>query len=113
MIAETNLPYIKKGDTYILPFEFFNDACGHDPLDVSSYTFKLMAKNSAGTTQFTWANADFVVGATTNKRTVTISFGTSATYNVGDFAYDLQVTTPSGTFTWMSGYISVLDQITS
>jgi hypothetical protein len=113
MIAEANLPYIKKGDTYILPFEFFEDACGDLPLDVSGYTFKLMAKNSSGVTQFTWANADFVIGATTNQRTITLTSVTTATYNVGDFAYDLQVTEPSGTFTWMSGYISVIDQITS
>lgn len=112
MIAENNLRTIKKGDTYVFPLEFWEDECEEVAIDVSTYVFKLMAKNSSGVTQFTWNNADFVSIAT-NKRTVTISSVTTATYNVGDFNYELQVTIGSVVETWMQGYIQVVDQITS
>jgi hypothetical protein len=92
--------------------KFYSDECETTAINVSTWTFKLMAKNSAGVTQFTWNNADFVVGAT-NERSVTLTSVTTATYSVGEFAYDLQVTNPSGTFTYMNGYVQVLDQITS
>jgi hypothetical protein len=112
MIGETNLMPIKKGDTYIIPFEFYSDECESTPINVSTYIFKLMAKNSSGVTQFTWSNADFVSIAT-NKRTVTLTNVTTATYNIGEFKYELQVDTGSGVYTWMIGYIEVQDQITS
>lgn len=112
-IPEHNIRSIRRGDTWTFPLEFYTDECQETPLDVSTYQFKLMAKNSSGTTQWTWNNADFVQGATTNTRTVTLSNVTTATYPIGEFVYDLQVTTPSGTYTWMAGYISVEDQITS
>jgi hypothetical protein len=112
MIGETNLMPIKKGDTYIIPFEFYSDECESTPINVSTYIFKLMAKNSAGVTQFTWNNADFVSVAT-NKRTVTLSYTTTAGYTAGEFKYELQVDTGSGIYTWMIGYIEVQDQITS
>jgi hypothetical protein len=111
-MSEHNMKSIRKGDTWILDLKFWGGACQTDPINVSTYTFKLMAKNGAGTTQFTWNNADFVVGDT-NERTVTLSAVTTATYNVGCFNYDLQVTTPTGTWTWMTGFITVEDQITS
>jgi hypothetical protein len=112
MIPEFNLPAIRQGDTYVLPLSFWEDECETTGINVASDTFKLMAKNSAGTTQFTWTNADFVVGAT-NQRTVTLSSVTTAAYPQGEFIYDLQVTTVSGTYTWMQGYIQVQSQITS
>jgi hypothetical protein len=112
MIGETNLKPIKKGDTYIIPFEFYEDECETTPINVSTYIFKLMAKNSAGVTQFTWSNANFVSVAT-NKRTVTLSDSTTLSYSVGEFKYELQVDTGAGLYTWMIGYIEVQDQITS
>lgn len=111
-MSEHNMKSIRKGDTWILDLKFWDGPCQTDPIDVTGYTFKLMAKNGAGVTQFTWNNADFVIGDT-NERTVTLSAVTTATYNVGCFSYDLQVTTPTGTWTWMSGFITVEDQITS
>ena len=71
-----------------------------------------MAKNSAGATIFTWNNADFVEGET-NERTVTLSSTTTAGYTAGEFNYELQVTTGTGTYTWMQGFVQVLDQITT
>jgi len=112
MIGEHNLRQIKKGDTYILPLSFWEDECQEVAIDVSTYTFKLMAKNSAGTTIFTWNNADFVEGDT-NERTVTLTAVTTATYTVGEFNYELQVTTDTGVYTWMQGFVKVVDQITS
>lgn len=112
MIPEFNLMPIKKGDSYTFPLSFFEDECETTPINVSTYTFKLMAKNSAGTTIFTWNNADFVQGAT-NERTVTLSTITTSGYTAGEFNYELQVTTDVGTYTWMQGYVQVLDQVTS
>lgn len=112
MIGETNLKPIKKGDTYIIPFEFYEDECEETPFNVSTYIFKLMAKNADGVTQFTWNNADFVSVAI-NKRTVSLSYTTTAAYTAGEFIYELQVDIGSGIYTWMQGYIEVQDQITS
>jgi hypothetical protein len=112
MIPEFNLPAIRQGDTYVLPLSFWADECESTPINVSTDTFKLMAKNSAGATQFTWSNADFVVG-NTNQRTVTLTSNTTAAYSLGEFSYDLQVTTPSGTYTYMQGFVQVNSQITS
>jgi len=112
-IPEHNIKAIRKGDTWSWTLEFYEDECEETPINVSTYQFKLMAKNSSGTTQFTWNNADFVQGASTNIRTVTLSAVTTATYPVGEFVYDLQVTTASGVYTWMAGYVSVENQVTS
>ena len=110
-MSEHNLKAIRRGDTWNMNLKFYSDECETTPINVSAWTFKLMAKNSAGVTQFTWDNAIFVVGDT-NERSVSLSSVTTATYVVGEFAYDLQVTNPSGTFTYMNGYVKVIDQIT-
>lgn len=112
MIPEFNLPPIRQGDTYVLPLSFWQDDCETTAIDVTTYVFKLMAKNSAGVTQFTWDNAAFVVGEP-NQRTVTLSAATTAGYTAGEFSYDLQVTTASGTYTYMAGFVQVNSQITS
>lgn len=111
-MSEHNLKPIKKGDTWSMNLKFYEDECEQNPINVSTWTFKLMAKNSAGVTQFTWNNAIFVEGDT-NERQVVLSSTTTATYNVGEFAYELQVTNTDGTFTYMNGYVNVEDQITS
>ena len=112
MIPEFNLPPIRKGDTYVLPLSFWQDDCETTAIDVTTYVFKLMAKNSAGVTQFTWDNASFVVGEP-NQRTVTLSAATTEGYTAGEFSYDLQVTTASGTYTYMAGFVQVNSQTTS
>lgn len=112
-MSKVNLKPIRRGDTWSIDFKFWSDSCKTTPIDVSTYVFKLMAKNAAGVTQWTWDNALFVQGATTNERIVTLSAVTTATYNVGEFAYDLQVTNAGGTQTYLNGYIIVEDQITS
>ena len=112
MVSEHNIRPIRRGDTFIFPVEFYEDECEETPIDVSTYVFKLQAKNSAGAVQFTWSNTDFVSIAT-NKRTVTLSAVTTATYVVGEYIYDLQVTIGTAVYTWMQGYINVEQQITS
>ena len=112
MISEHNIRPIRRGDTFVFPLEFYEDECEEIPIDVSTYVFKLQAKNGAGVTQFTWNNADFVQIAT-NKRTVTLSAVTTATYVAGEYIYDLQVTIGSAVYTWMQGYINIEEQITS
>lgn len=112
MIPEFNLPQIRQGDTYSFTLSFWENECETTPINVASDTFKLTAKNSAGVTQFTWSNADFVV-VDNNTRSVTLSSVTTATYTAGEFVYDLQVTTAGGTYTWMQGYVQVQSQITT
>jgi len=112
MVPEFNLMPIRQGDTYVLPLSFWEDECETSPIDVTTDVFKLMAKNSAGVTQFTWDNAAFIVGQP-NERTVTLTAATTAGYTAGEYKYDLQVTTSTGTYTWMQGYIQVQSQITS
>jgi YD repeat-containing protein len=96
-----------------MDLSFYEEPCETTPINVSTWTFKLMAKNAAGVTQWTWNNADFVAGATTNQRIVTLTAVTTATYVVGEYAYDLQVTKADGVYTYMTGFVIVEDQITS
>jgi hypothetical protein len=96
-----------------MDLSFYEEPCETTPINVSTWTFKLMAKNAAGVTQWTWSNADFVAGATTNQRIVTLTAVTTATYVVGEYAYDLQVTKSDGVYTYMTGFVIVEDQITS
>lgn len=111
MIGEVNLKPIKRGDTYVIPFEFYEDECETTPLDVETYEFKLIARNNLGVAQFTWYNGDFVV-VDYYARTVTLSSVTTTAYTAGEFVYELQVDTGSGIYTWMQGYIEVQNQIT-
>lgn len=111
-MSETNLRAIRKGDTYVLPLEFWDDECETVPINVSTYVFKLMAKNSAGSTIFTWDNGIFVSVAS-NKRTITLSKTTTAAYPAGEYAYDLQVDIGATSNTWLTGFITVQEQITS
>ena len=112
MIGEHNMAPIKKGDTYVVTYSFYEDECENTPLDVSTYSFKLMAKNSSGSTMFTWTNSDFVViDAYTRKITLTPT--TTAAYTAGEFIYELEVTISSNKYTWMQGYVEVQNQITS
>jgi len=96
-----------------MDLSFYEEPCETTPINVSSWTFKLMAKNSAGVTQWTWDNATFAAGTSTNQRIVTLTAVTTATYAVGEYAYDLQVTTATGVYTYMTGFVIVEDQITS
>jgi len=60
MIGELNMKPIKKGDTYVISYSFYEDQCEDTPLDVSTYSFKLQAKNTSGTVMIEWLNATFV-----------------------------------------------------
>lgn len=112
MIGEHNMAPIKKGDTYVITYSFYEDECEDTPLDVSTYSFKLQAKNSAGTTMIEWLNADFAV-INNYTRKVTLSPATTAGYTAGEFVYELEVTISSNKYTWMQGYIEVQNQVTS
>lgn len=111
-MGEHNLRAIKRGDTWVLPLEFYEDQCETTPINVSTYVFKLMAKNSSGTTIFTWDNSIFV-SVSNNARTVTLTPTTTASYPVGEYQYELQVGIGTQSYTWMAGFIEVTDQITS
>jgi hypothetical protein len=97
----------------MMTLKFYEDQDRTLPINVSSFTFKLMAKNSTGVTQFTFTNVDFALQANTNERKITLTSATTTSYPLGEFAYDLQVTTPTGNYTYMVGYIQVQEQITS
>ena len=112
MIGEHNMAPIKKGDTYVITYSFYEDECEDTPLDVSTYSFKLQAKNSSGTTIFTWTNSDFVE-IDSHTRKITLSPATTAGYTAGEFIYELEVTISSNKYTWMQGYVDVQNQVTS
>ena len=112
-MGKINLKTIRRGDTWSMDLKFWSDDCKSTGINVSTYVFKLMAKNSSGVTQWTWDNAIFIQGATTNERIITLSAVTTATYSVGEYAYDLQVVNDSGTYTYLQGFVTVADQITS
>lgn len=111
-MAEHNIKPIRKGDSWSWSLSFFEDACETTPIDVSTYSFKLQAKDSAGSVIFTWNNADFVADGT-NKRVVSLSPATTAGYTAGEFQYDLQVTIGAAQYTYMNGFVLVENQITT
>lgn len=112
MIGEHNMAPIKKGDTYVITYAFYEDECETTSLDVSTYSFKLQAKNSAGTVMIEWLDADFVQ-INNYTRKVTLSPATTAGYTAGEFVYELEVTISSNKYTWMQGYVEVQNQVTS
>ncbi len=112
MIGELNMEPIKKGDTYVITYSFYEDECEETPLDVSTYSFKLQAKNSSGTVMIEWLNADFVQ-INNYTRKVSLTPATTATYTAGEYTYELEVTISSNKYTWMQGYVEVQNQVTS
>ena len=91
---------------------FYEDECETDPLDVSTYSFKLQAKNTSGTVMIEWLNADFVQ-IDSHTRKVTLTPVTTATYTAGEYTYELEVTISTNKYTWMQGYVEVQNQVTS
>lgn len=112
MTPEYNLAPIKIGDTYVVKFAFYSDECETLPIDVSTYVFTLQAKNNAGVNVINWQDAQFVPTAT-YERTVTLTNTQTSALSVGEYRYELQVNTGSGVYTYMQGYIKIVDQITS
>lgn len=113
MNINMNLRPIRKGDTWAMTLKFYEDQAKTLPINVTAFTFKLMAKNGFGVTQFTWNNVDFALQSNDNERRINLTSATTESYAAGEYSYDLQVTTTSGTYTYMLGYIQVQNQITS
>ena len=112
MTPEYNLAPIKIGDTYVVKFAFYSDECEEVPIDVSGYEFGLQARNTSGSTILNWGDATFVQTETW-ERTVTLTNVYTELLTAGEFRYELQATTPEGVFTYMQGFIKIVDQITS
>jgi hypothetical protein len=112
MIGELNMKPIKKGDTYVITYSFYEDECEETPLNVSTYSFKLQAKNTSGMVMIEWLNADFVAIDNYTRR-VSLTPVQTAAYTAGEYSYELQVTISSNQYTWMQGYVEVQTQITS
>jgi hypothetical protein len=112
MIGEHNLRPIKKGDTWEMTLSFYDDECETTSINVSTYVFKLQAKNSAGTVIFEWLDNVFVqINNFTRK--VTLTPTTTNSYTAGEYSYELQVGISTNSYTWMQGYVQVESQITS
>jgi hypothetical protein len=111
-MAEHNIQPIKKGDTFTMTFAFWEDKCEGVKIDVSTYSFLLQAKNSSGVLQFQWTNSDFEIIDNYTRR-VYLSDSITAGYTAGEFVYELQVTIGADKYTWMEGYVQVLNQVTS
>lgn len=103
-----NLKPIKKGSTYSFQLKVWTDAAKTTLLNLSAYSFSLVATNAAGMAVIALADVDFVKTSST-VRTVTLSKATTATYAAGDLYYQLDVTNPDTTSDeWFDGYIQVL-----
>ena len=112
MIGELNMKPIKKGDTYVITYSFYEDECEDTPLDVSTYSFKLQAKNSSGTVMIEWLDAIFVQ-IDNHTRKVSLTPVQTATYTAGEYTYELEVTISTNKYTWMQGFVEVQNQVTS
>jgi hypothetical protein len=112
MIGELNMKPIKNGDTYVITYSFYEDECETTPLDVSTYSFKLQAKNTSGTVMIEWLNAKFV-SENNYTRKVSLTPVETAAYTAGEYTYELQVTVSSNQYTWMQGFVEVQTQVTS
>jgi hypothetical protein len=112
MIGELNMKPIKKGDTYVITYSFYEDECEDTPLDVSTYSFKLQAKNSSGTVMIEWLDASFVQ-IDNHTRKVSLTPVQTATYTAGEYTYELEVTISTNKYTWMQGFVEVQNQVTS
>ena len=112
MIGELNMKPIKKGDTYVVSYSFYEDECEESPIDVSTYSFKLQAKNTSGTVMIEWLNATFVQ-IDNHTRKVTLTPTQTAAYTAGEYTYELEVTISTNKYTWMQGYVEVQNQVTS
>ena len=103
----TNFKNIKKGDTFRFSVESFSDETETSPIDISGYTFTMVAKYSNGTTAFTKNDAAFVE-TTSFKRTVTLSANETNALTAGELSYQIDVVYPDTTAQeWMRGYILV------
>lgn len=91
---------------------FYDDECETTPINVSTYVFKLQAKNASGAVIFEWLDAIFVQIDNFTRR-VTLSPTTTNGYTAGEFTYELQVSIGANSYTWMQGYVQVDTQITS
>jgi hypothetical protein len=112
MIGELNMKPIKKGDTYVITYSFYEDECESTPLNVSTYSFKLQAKNTSGTVMIEWLNADFV-SVDNSTRKVSLSPNQTAAYTAGEYTYELEVNISGNKYTWMQGFVEVQNQVTS
>jgi len=112
MIGEHNLRPIKKGDTWVMTLSFYDDECETTPINVSTYVFKLQAKNSSGTVMIEWLDTVFVQIDNYTRR-VTLTPTTTNGYTAGEYTYELQVAIGANSYTWMQGYVQVESQITT
>lgn len=112
MIGELNMKPIKKGDTYVITYSFYADECEETPINVSTYSFKLQAKNTSGTVMIEWLNADFFA-VDNHTRKVSLSPSQTAAYVAGEYQYELEVNISGNKYTWMQGFVEVQNQVTS
>lgn len=104
----TNLMPIKKGSTWSFSMKSWSDREKNIPLDLSDFSFRLVATNAAGATVLTLENARFVE-VTNEERRVTLSKVETAALPAGELAYQLDVTNQDNTEDeWFRGYINVI-----
>lgn len=100
----------QQGDTFTRKFSFTKDSL---PLDLSGYQLKLSVKDLLGVTVLEWLNADFTL-ISTGVYTITKTATETAAVFPGVYAYDLQITTPTGEQrTWVYGQFIIEQQTTA
>lgn len=100
----------RKGDTFELEFTFTDD--NGDPIDLSSYSWKMDVKETDTTAGDIIGDSEFVydgnvAGQLTIKATATTMAGVSG----GTYVYDLQSTSGAVVKTWVYGLFKINEDV--
>jgi hypothetical protein len=103
-----NLPEIKKGSTWSFSIRSWIDKERTQPIDLTQFSFLLIATNAAGATVITLDNNDFVE-VSDEERRVTLSKTETQALPAGELAYQLDVTNSDSTSDeWFRGFVNVV-----
>lgn len=104
----TNLQAIKRGATWSFSIRSWVDKEKTNSLDLTQFSFVLIATNAAGATILSLDDSDFVQ-VSDEERRVTLSKTETQALPIGELAYQIDVTNSDTTSDeWMRGYVNVI-----
>jgi len=100
----------RKGDTFELEFTFTDDS--GDPIDLSSYSWKMDVKETDTTSGDIIADSDFeYTGTVGGKLTIEATATTMSSVSGGTYVYDLQSTSGAVVKTWVYGLFKINEDV--
>ncbi len=100
----------RKGDTFELEFTFTDD--NGDPLNLSSYSWKMDVKETDTTSGDIIADSAFdYTGTVAGKLTIEATAAVMAAAPGGTYVYDLQSTSGSVVKTWVYGLFKINEDV--